>query len=252
MRLLPATTVLAAVSATVLLAACSSSSSGSGSPATTASSTTSSSSTSSSSSSSSGSAPSEATLKAEMVTAADLGSGWKATASTTDNSDDPATDKQVATCLGVSGTPPTSSADVNSDDFSKGQLTVSTNGSSYASASDIAYEKSLFTSSKIESCLTTLLKKELATTLPSGTTLDNLQVQVQPGPVSGYPGNVIALSTAKITATASGQQVSVVIDSAYLAGARTTVELDFEGDGEAIPSDLETSVLKTVAARVTA
>ena len=247
-RTRPVAAVLGTLTVGALLAACSSGSAGGpstastpGTPASTGSSTD--------TGSAPASAPDKAALSKLLLTQADLPSGWAASAAQT-SADDGAAQSRFAKCVGIRDTHADKVAEADSQEFSNQTASISSSASSYSSAADIAADKGAFRDgAKATRCMTTMLRSEMSGQLPSGATLEDINLKVLPGS-NGGPANVIAKITGTIKVTSSGHQLQVYLDSTYIAGDQIEAEVDFESFSAPVDAALQTKLVQAVARRV--
>ena len=200
--------------------------------------------------------PTESTSSAPAVTAkltaialqaTDVPAGFRGTPAEPDPAE-AAGQAQLAACLGVRNTYPDRSGSVQSKDFARGDATISSQVNGFRSRDAVDSDIAMLKKPKIDSCYTKLVRAELATSLPSGSTVDALSVHLTPG-AGGGPGNVAGLVSAKLTVTVSGQTADVFIDTALISGPRIEAEVDFENVGARVPASVRTPVIAKVAAR---
>jgi len=228
----------------VVLAACSSSSSttsstsGLGPPA----------STSTPEASSSSAAPASLSqLRTIVLHAADLPSGWKGTPYRSDPND-AANQAALVSCVGARNTAGDKIAEAHSDDFALGDATISSSASSYRSQSDLETDVAILHSPKLPPCYDQLIRKQLATSLPAGTTIESESIKITPTSAGG-PANVVATGTGTIAVSVNGQHVPVYLTVAFIIGPLIQAEVDTENVGTPVPQSVVTSVVATVAAR---
>lgn len=261
-----AVAVLGTLTSVALLAACSSSSGGSGSASTPAVTTASSgtstppgatatatpSATTSPTTSTSagiGTAAEKAALAKLLLVPSDLPAGWTAGPAQT-SADDGAAQSRFASCVGIRDTHADKVAEADSQEFSNKTASISSSASSYSSAADITADEAAFrNATKATSCMTAMLRSEMTGQLPSGASLDDLNLKVVPGS-NGGPANVVAKITGTIKVTTSGQHLQVYLDSTYIAGKQVEAEIDFESFGAPVDAALQAKLVKVVAQRV--
>jgi hypothetical protein len=188
-------------------------------------------------------------LKKVVLRSADL-PGWKASPAEQQSSEDSG-QAELMQCLGAKNTDKDKVATADSDDFTLGDASISSSASSYKSQSDLDSDVALLKSPKLVPCYTTLLKKELATSLPNGASLGAVSVKFTPGPGAG-PANVAGSGTATVAVTAGGKRVEVFVSFIYLRGPLMEVEIDAENVGAPVPAAALQSAVKAVAARAAA
>ena len=107
-----------------------------------------------------------------VLRSADFPVGWKGAPYQPDPSDS-ATNAAFTKCLGVPDTDSDKVADAHSDDFSLGDASVSSDASSYRSQGDLNSDVAALHSPKFSSCFTQLMNKQLASSLPMGSTIES-------------------------------------------------------------------------------
>ncbi|MBE7187735.1 hypothetical protein [Jatrophihabitans endophyticus] len=246
----------AAVAAVGLLAACTSSGS-SGAPSTGAAPSSTAATTSSAAATTSSAAPttsapaggpSTATLKSIVVQQSDLPSGWTGTPAPAESTHDKDVDAQLAACVGSSDAGEQDQIQqVMSDDFHSGQSTVSSDASSYRSESDVRSQVAQLKNPKAQGCLSSLFRKEIAASLPAGSTIKNIAIRLSTADTG--IANLIGTANGRITVAAQGRQVTVYIGAGFFIGNRITGQVTFTSIGTPISSAFANPVVKAVAAR---
>ncbi len=229
---------------TVVAAGCSSSKAGTGTPASSASTSQS---APSSAASPSGSPLAKTALASIVLQQADLPAGWTATAHDPDPND-AADQAALVACAGGKNTAGDKVAEADSPDFGLNDATVESSATSYKSPADIQADVALLNSSKISSCYDQLLKTQLGGSLPSGATIDAVSINITPGSATGS-SNIAGTGTGSVTVTVSGQQTTIYLAVAFITGPQLEAEVDVEIPGQAVPTDLFTSLVTAVAGR---
>lgn len=239
----------------VLGAACSSSTSGGGttaptpSPGTSSSTSSPSTSPSSSASSSSGGAPSTATLKGIVVQQSDLPSGWTGKPAAAETAQDKQTDAQLNRCVGI---PASAERDqvqqVMGDDFSKGQATVSSDTSSYKSDADVRQEVAGLRGSKTQSCISSLFRREIKSSLPAGATISAVGLKLDTSHNGGL-SNLVGVANGSVTVTGQGKTIKAYLGVGFFTGPQLTGSVSFTSLGTPIPSSFADPILAAVAKR---
>jgi len=225
-----------------VLAACSSSSS---SPST---SNTGAATTGAATSASAATPASLAQLKTLVLQSADLPSGWKGTPHQPDQNE-AADNAAMAQCIGARNTDGDKFADANSDDFANGNASVSSSATSYKSQSDLTNDIQMLHSSKVSGCFEQMIKKQLASSLPAGSTIETATINITPGS-GGGPSNVVATGTGTIKVKANGQDVAVYLTVAFITGPLIEAEVDAQNVGAPVPASVVNQLVSTMAARV--
>src|SRR5215469_1977519 len=224
-----------------VLAACSSSSS---SPST---SNTGAATTGAATSASAATPASLAHLKTIVLQSADLPSGWKGTPHQPDQNE-AADNAAMAQCIGARNTDGDKFADANSDDFANGNASISSSATSYKSQSDLTSDIQMLHSSKLSSCFEQMIKKQLASSLPAGSTIESASINITPGS-GGGPSNVVATGTGTIKVKVSGQEVSVYLNVAFITGPLIEAEVDAQNVGSPVPASVVNPLVSAVATR---
>lgn len=207
-----------------------------------------SSSTSSSPAASSSATPASlAKLKTIVLQSADLPSDWKGTPHQPDPNDS-ANNAAMVQCVGARDTKPDEVANADSDDFAHGSASISSNASSFKSQSDLDSDMQMLRSPKLSSCFEQMMRKELTSSLPSGSTIDSASIKIAPGS-GGGPSNVVATGTGTIKVTVNKQQVPVYLTIAFITGPLIEAEVSTENLGSPVPSSVVNPLVSAVATR---
>ena len=190
-----------------------------------------------------------AQLKKVVLRPGDLPASWKGTPTSGDSSDN--SNAELTKCLGAKNTDADQVANADSADYSLGDATISSSATSYRSQSDVESDVALLASPKLSTCYASMAKKELAGSLPAGTTVGNVSVKFTPGP-GGGASNVAGTGQATITVNANGQQVPVYVTFIYITGPNLEVEIDAENPGAPVPASVLRPVIQKLAARAAA
>jgi hypothetical protein len=128
---------------------------------------------------------------------------------------------QVVACVGSTSVNPVDQIEkVQSDDFVQGQVTITSDATSYKSRAAVDALTALIQNPKAESCLEQLLKQQVEA---NGATVDSVSVKVTANPGdSGGPSNVVALLKGSITVTAQGQHATLNVAQAFITGRQLT------------------------------
>jgi len=183
-----------------------------------------------------------------VLRASDLPAGWAGTAFQPDPSN-AANQAAFAACVGVPDAPSARIGEVHSQDFSAGEAMISSQASSERSPDDVARASAALTGPKAQGCYRSLATSGLKSSLPAGSTVGAVDVTVTPGS-NGGPSNVVAMARVTVTVTVSGQQATVYVDIAFIAGRQVEAEIDFENAGAPVDSALQRQLVQTVATRV--
>jgi hypothetical protein len=186
-------------------------------------------------------------LKKIVLQTADLPPSWKSTPYQADPSD-AADQADLVKCVGGRNTDKDAVADVNSDDFALGDATVSSSATSYWAQSDLDADVAIAHSPKLSSCYDQLAKKQLASSLPAGATIESASMKITPGSAGG-PANVIATGAGTIKVSVNGQHVAVYATVAFITGPLIEAEVDTENVGAPVSTSLVQSLVAAVAGR---
>lgn len=187
-------------------------------------------------------------LKQIVLRPADLPPGWKGTPHQADSSAS-AEDATLYKCLGARDIDGDKVAEADSEDFARGNATISSSASSYRSQSDLDVIVATIHNPKVSLCLGQSLTKELATSLPAGATVQSASIKITPGSAGG-PANVIATGTGTIKVEANGQEITVDMTEAIITGPLIEAEVDTVNVGTApVPESVVKPLVATVATR---
>jgi hypothetical protein len=231
----------------VLAAGCSSSKGSQSARSSAPSSSTSTAATSSAATSSAGTGGS-GKLAGIVVQAADLGVGWTSEAHQ-DDPDDAANQAALLQCAGVTKSTASDKVDTaNSPDFSQNGASVSSSATTYKTQADIDADVAVLKNPKISGCYEQLFQTQLAKTLPAGSSVTSVKMEITPG-TNGGPANVAAIGGGTITATVSGKSVTIYVGVAFITGPLLEAEVDFENPTQPIPTAIFSGLVTAVATR---
>ena len=177
----------------------------------------------------------------------DLPAGWKGTPYQPDPTD-AADQATLVKCVGGRDTSSDAVGDVNSDDFTLGDATVSSSATSYWKQSDLDADLAIAHSPKLSSCYDQLAKKQLASSMPAGAAVESVSMKITPGSAGG-PANVIATGAGTIKVNVNGQHVAVYATVAFITGPLIEAEVDTENVGAPLSASLVQSLVAKVATR---
>ena len=189
----------------------------------------------------------QAHLQTIVLQASDLPTGWTGTPYQPSSSD-AADQAALVACVGGRNTEADKVAEANSDDYNLDNATISSSASSFKSQSDLAADIAILHSPKLDSCYEQLLKKELSTSLPAGTTIESATVTITPG-AGGGPSNVVATGSGTIQVKSNAQTIPVYVDVAFITGPLIEAEVDAENVGTPVPPAVVSAMVGKVAAR---
>jgi hypothetical protein len=244
----------AAVLLVAVLAACTSTTSGHGSSALSPSTSSpgfpsaSASSSPPASSAPSTGAPTAAALAKIVVQQSDLPAGWTGKPAQGQGSPDADLQAQLLRCVGGKIDESQRVAHVDGDDFTQGQLTISSDATSYKTQAEVDNRSAIISSPRAGTCLNQIVRTLLQRQLPAGTTLNGVAIALTSGS-NGGPPNVVATEKGQITVSAQGQSATVYLDAAFIRGRQLTATVEFEGIGQRVDANLQASVIAAVAAR---
>jgi hypothetical protein len=192
--------------------------------------------------------PSKAVLTSFMLIAADLPSGWTGTPPQPDPNDDKY-HAAFATCTGIPDSNAKRVAEVDSDDFSMDNATVSSSATSFSSQGAVDSDRAALLGAKATDCFKTLVAAELKDSLPSGASEGTLQIAITPT-AAGGPAGVLAMLSAQVDVTETGQTVTAYSNVAFIAGPLVEAEVDAENVGAPVDTDVLDAAITAVAQRV--
>lgn len=191
----------------------------------------------------------KAQLSAMVLQTSEVPAGWTGTAhkpSATDAANEAKFDK----CLGTKDTDSDKVATADSDDFTLDNGSISSNASSYRSASDVSSDKSALLSSKAADCFQSTLEGEIVATLPKGAQYNDFGFKLTPGGPAGSPKNVVTYGALHMSVAAAGQTVDLYLNVAFIVGRNIEAEIDFENIGGPLDAIIQSGAIKAVADRV--
>ena len=187
-------------------------------------------------------------MKGIVVQQSDLPSDWKGTPSAPETDKDKDIDAQLSACVGSSNSGEQDQIQqVRSDDFARGQSTVSSDVSSYKSDSDVQTQVAQLKNPKAQSCLNTLFKKEVASTLPSTATIKSIGIKLNTS--NGGIANLIGSANGTVVVTVKGRTISIYIGAAFFTGRQLTGEVNFSSIGTPISSSFANPIVEAVVQR---
>lgn len=200
------------------------------------------------SSSSSAKPASAAQLQKIVLQQPDLPAGFTAKAAQPDSSGD-ATDQQLAACTGISGIKQSDQLrKAQSQDFSQGELTYSSDASTYKNQSAVDNRVKVLQSPKVNTCINTLFKTMLGKQLGSSANVTGSTVTITQGS-NGGPKNVVAVANGSITISAQGQNATVNIYAAFITGPLITGTVQATSLNKPIDSKTRDAAVAAVAKR---
>jgi hypothetical protein len=186
-------------------------------------------------------------LQKIVLQPADLPAGWKGTPYKADPSD-AADQAAFAKCMGIRNTDADIVAEVDSQDFDRGDASIGSWAGSYRSQSDVDVDVAAVHSPKFVPCSEQLLKREIVTSLPAGAKVEAVSVKVAPGS-AGDPPNVVATSAGYVTVSVSGQLGVFYLTTAFITGPLIEALVDTFNVGRPVRASLVKSLVATVANR---
>ena len=178
---------------------------------------------------------------------ADLPQGWKGTPYQPDPNDS-ADNAAMMKCVGARNTDSDKVAEANSDNFALGNASISSSAASYRSQSDLNADVATLHSPKLSPCFEQMMKKQLAASLPAGSTIESASIKITPGS-AGSPANVVATGTGTIKVRVNGQQAPLYLTVAFITGPLIEAQVDTENVGAPVPASVVNPLLATVATR---
>jgi hypothetical protein len=188
-----------------------------------------------------------AQLKKIVLQAADLPPGWKGTPYQADPNT-PDENAAMTKCLGVRNTYGDKVAEADSENFSLGNATISSSATSYRSQSDLDADVAMLHSPKLSACFGQLLTKQLAASLPAGTTIQSASIKITPGSAGG-PANIVATGTGTVKVQANGLEIPIYLTVAFITGPLIESEVDAENVNAPVPASVVQPLVALVATR---
>jgi hypothetical protein len=186
-------------------------------------------------------------LKKIVLLPADLPSGWKGAPYQPDPNDS-ANNAALMKCVGARNTDSDKVAEAHSDDFALGNASISSSATSFRSQSDLDADVATLRSPKLSPCFGQMMKKQLAASLPAGSTVESAPIKITPGSAGG-PANVVATGSGTVKVQVNGQQVPVYLTVAFITGPLIEAEIDAENVGTPVPASVVNPLIATVATR---
>jgi hypothetical protein len=177
----------------------------------------------------------------------DLPAGWKGTPYHADPSD-AAYDAAFTRCLGMRNTDADKVAEADSDDFARGDATISSSATSYRSQSDVDADVAALHSPKYAPCLERVTKTVVATSLPKGARVESVSVKIALGSAGG-PTNVVATAVGAIVVSVSGQLGVSYLTDTFITGPLLEADVVTFNVGRPVRASLVKSLVATVANR---
>ena len=194
--------------------------------------------------------PAADALQAAVLQPSDLPAGWTAQPADGNDENDAAGTKALLACVGGRDTSPDEVDEAEADFATADGSTVSSSATSYRSQQDVDDDVAIFTDPAASGCFAQAFGSLGDTSdLPPGTTVGTPQLTITPGN-GGGPANVVATGTGSIPVTVSGMQITFYVDVAFITGRQTEASVGFFGIGAPVPSELQSSLVETVAGRV--
>jgi hypothetical protein len=183
-----------------------------------------------------------------VLRSADLPSGWTGTPSGPDP-EAVANSTAMMVCVGARDIASDKVAEANSSDFSHDTATIGSFTTSYRSQSGVDSATTLAHDAKVSECFGQLMKKQLATSLPSGSTITSSSVKIVPGP-AGEPATVVDTGTASVQVTLHGHKIAEYLTAAFIVGPLVLGEVYAFNLGGPVSASVTNPLIATVAARV--
>jgi hypothetical protein len=193
-------------------------------------------------------APSAAALARIVVQRSDLPAGWTGKPAAGQGNTDTDLQSRLLSCIGGHIDRSQQVAQVTGDDFTQGEMTISSDATSFKSRAEVDNRSAILTAPKAGTCLNQIVRQLLQDQLPAGTQLNGVAISLTGGS-NGGPPNLVATEKGKITVSTAGQTVTVYLDAAFLRGNQVTASVEFEGIGQPVDANLQASVIAAVAAR---
>ena len=182
-----------------------------------------------------------------MLQAADLPAAAKGTPHVPDPND-AADQATMAKCVGVRNADTNKAAEAHSESYAVGNTIISSVATSYRSQSDLDTRIAMLRSPKASPCFNQKWRKQLATVLPAGATIESTSVKITPGSAGG-PANVVATGTGAIMVRMSGQKVPLYASIAFISGPSVEAGVEVVNIGTPPAASEVKSLVAAVAAR---
>jgi hypothetical protein len=193
-------------------------------------------------------APTAAALARIVVQRSDLPAGWTGKPVSSHGNTNTDLQDELLTCTGGHVDRSQQVAQVDGDDFAQGELTISSDATSFKSRAEVDNRTAIISGPKAGTCLNQIVRQQLQQQLPAGAQLNAVALALTGGS-NGGPPNLVATEKGTITVTIDAQTVTVYLDAAFLRGNQVTASIEFEGIGQRVDANLQASVIAAVAAR---
>ena len=137
---------------------------------------------------------------------------------------------------------------VQSQDFSQGDLSYSSDASTYKNQSAIDSRVKILKSPKYNTCINTLFKTMLTKQLGSSANVTSSSVKTTSGS-NGGPKNVVAVASGAVSVTSQGQQGTINIYEAYITGPLITATVQVIDLNKPIDAKTRDAAVAAVAKR---
>jgi hypothetical protein len=190
----------------------------------------------------------QAKARTLLLASSDFPAGWKATPHQKDPSQK-AFDDWLAACMGRPSPATYTTADIDSPDFSLGDLEASSSATLVRTVDDFKADVAAVSGPTYASCVKRGLAKFLPTQLPAGASVQS--VAVEPVPVASY-GEFSKGFRATTTLKIQGQSVSTYADQVLLGKGRIELSASFSTSGQPFDPALKQALIAKLAARLAA
>ena len=121
---------------------------------------------------------------------------------------DASNEAALVRCVGGTDTTKDKTGEAHSPDYVLQNMQISSQAESFKSKKDIDADVALIRSPKASQCYDKLLTARLASTLPSGATVEKVTITITAG-AAGEPRNVVGTGVGAITVRSNGQIINL-------------------------------------------
>jgi hypothetical protein len=184
-----------------------------------------------------------------VLRASDLPGDWTSNPYQADPNND-AGQAAFAKCIGTMASNPDVVAEAHSDDFSLGQMTISSSATSYRTQATVQSDTAALQRPRLSTCFTQLMQTVLKSTLPTGSTLDSPSFRITPRS-AGDPRGVVATATGSVKISVDGRHLTAYMAFGFIAGPKIEADVDAFNIDAPIPPQLMNAMVTKVASRAT-
>jgi hypothetical protein len=175
-------------------------------------------------------------------------SGWQESPNPPDSTD-PSFNAKMVACIGVPGSGTRNVIDVQSANFDKGDVEISSDVATVRTHKEGLADLRSFTSDKAPTCFSKIIGRSISSELPKGIKTSGLSVKVSKAGI--VPGDFDIHVSTTISGKVQGTEISkhVTLDVIGFLVGRAEVSLDIDQSAKAAKVPIEASLLHTLYTR---